>query len=113
MSRDHLDVVLIEGDELEFVRARTHSDRFPDRCALVEISDRIRDPQVRRRTESLHPRLAIAAGRMCCRAAAAGRLPAEMAIILAPTQMLTLQRIGPRLMPSLLPSLASVPCLGR
>jgi len=27
--------------------------------------------------------------------------------------MLTLQRIGPRLMPSLLPSLASVPCLGR
>src|SRR5215469_5699196 len=112
MGRDHLDVVLIEGDELEFVRARTHSDRFPDRRALVEISDRIRDPQVRRRTESLPPR-----ARHCSRpdvlpdrrrwAAACGN-----GNHLTPTLMLTLQRIGP-LMPSLLPSLASVPCLGR
>lgn len=33
MRRNHLDVVFIEGDELEFVRARTHSVVFPDRFA--------------------------------------------------------------------------------
>jgi hypothetical protein len=39
-----------------------------------EISDRIRHPQVRRRTESLQVLLAFAAGRTACRTGTARRL---------------------------------------
>jgi hypothetical protein len=46
MGRDHLDVVFVEGDKLEFVRAWTHSASLIDPLSC-EISDRIRDPQVR------------------------------------------------------------------
>jgi hypothetical protein len=67
MRGNHLDIIFIEGNELEFVRARIHSiASLLDFRSLAKISDRLCHPQERRRKESSNLPRAVAAHRREC-----------------------------------------------